>query len=147
MLSSTVLTAEDIIEIINLKGEEKGIEVTHVEITKGIEFMGKIRSKINSTFRGVVYIKSFSENKIILETQKLNITSLGLLKGASNIILKAVVKMLGEDYINIKDNNIIIDLAKINSEAILYNTSISDVYIKDKALYIIGTNLDMYLNA
>ena len=131
MLSSTVLTAEDIIEIINLKGEEKGIEVTHVEIT----------------FRGVVYIKSFSENKIILETQKLNITSLGLLKGASNIILKAVVKMLGEDYINIKDNNIIIDLAKINSEAILYNTSISDVYIKDKALYIIGTNLDMYLNA
>ena len=109
--------------------------------------MGKIRSKINSTFRGVVYIKSFSENKIILETQKLNITSLGLLKGASNIILKAVVKMLGEDYINIKDNNIIIDLAKINSEAILYNTSISDVYIKDKALYIIGTNLDMYLNA
>lgn len=55
--------------------------------------------------------------------------------------------MLGEDYINIKDNNIIIDLAKINSEAILYNTSISDVYIKDKALYIIGTNLDMYLNA
>ena len=49
--------------------------------------------------------------------------------------------------INIKDNNIIIDLAKINSEAILYNTSISDVYIKDKALYIIGTNLDMYLNA
>ena len=52
-----------------------------------------------------------------------------------------------KDYINIKDNNIIIDLAKINSEAILYNTSISDVYIKDKALYIIGTNLDMYLNA
>lgn len=63
MLSSTVLTAEDIIEIINLKGEEKGIEVTHVEITKGIEFIGKIRSKINSTFRGVVYIKVFLKIK------------------------------------------------------------------------------------
>ncbi|WP_291648851.1 hypothetical protein [Clostridium sp.] len=147
MLSSTVLMAEDITEIINLKGKEKGIEVTHIEITNGIEFRGKIRAKINSSFRGAVYIKSFSKNKIILETQKLNITSLGLLKGASNIILKAVVKMLGEDYINIKDNNIIIDLGKINGDSTLYNTSISDLYIKDKALYIIGTNLDMYLNA
>lgn len=147
MLSSTVLTAEDITEIINLKGKEKGIEVTHIEITNGVEFSGKIKTKINSTFRGIIYIKSFSNNKIILETQKLNITSLGLLKGASNMILKAVVKMLGEDYISIKNANIIIDLGKINSDSTLYGTSISNVYIKDKALYVIGTNLDMYLNA
>lgn len=147
MLSSTVLTAEDITEIINLKGKEKGIEVTHIEITNGVEFSGKIKAKINSTFRGIIYIKSFSNNKIILETQKLNITSLGLLKGASNMILKAVVKMLGEDYISIKNANIIIDLGKINSDSTLYGTSISNVYIKDKALYVIGTNLDMYLNA
>lgn len=147
MLNSTVLTSEDITEIINLKGKEKGIEVTHIEITNGVAFSGKIRAKINASFKGVIYVKSFCNNKIILEAQNLNITSLGLLKGASNVILKAIVKMLGEDYINIKDNNIIIDLNKVKSDGALYNTSISDVYIKDKALYIIGTNLDMYLNA
>lgn len=147
MLNSTVLTEEDIIEIINLNAKEKGIEVTRIEITNGIKFSGKIKSKINSSFSGIVYIKDFSNNKILLETNNLNITSFGVFKGASNMILKAVVKMLGEDYINIKGNNIIIDLGKINSNSILYNTSISDVYIKDKALYIIGTNLDMYLNA
>lgn len=153
MINSTALTSEDIIEIVNLKCKEKGIEVTHIEITNGIKFSGKINAKINSSFNGTLYIREFVHNKIILELDRLNITSIGVLKKAGNIILKAMIKLLGEDYLNIKGNNIIINLEKINSDSIIYNksnisnTSITDVYIKDKYLYIIGTNLDMYLNA
>lgn len=140
MLNSTVLSSKDITELINLKGKEKGIELTHIEIDNGIVFSGKIFTKINSSFSGIIYIKRFYENKIMLETRNLNISKLGILKGASVLILKTVVKILGEDYISIKGNDIIVNLEKCNS-------TITDVYIKDKLLYIIGTNLEVYLNA
>lgn len=140
MYNSTILSSKDITELINLKGREKGIEVTHIEIENGIIFSGRLFSKINSSFSGLVYIKEVHNNKIILETKNLNISKLGKLKGASVILLKSILKFLGEDYINISGNNIIIKLDK-------YDGEIKDVYIKDKLLYIIGTNLDMYLDA
>lgn len=140
MLNLTVLSSKDITEIVNLKGKDKGIEVTHIEINNDIVFSGSIASKINSKFSGSLYIKSFCENKIILETKNINIDKLGLLKGISGLALKTVVKMLGEEYISIKGNEIVIDLDK-------YETGITDIYIKDKLLYIIGTNLKMYINA
>lgn len=147
MLNSTILTAEDIIEIINLKGKEKGIDITRIEITNGIEFSGRIRGKINSSFSGDIFIRDFFNNKIFLEMQNLSITSLGVLKGASNMILKSIVKGLGEDYINVKGNNLTIDLEKISDNSILYNTPITEVFIKNKSLYIIGANLNVSLNA
>lgn len=147
MLNSTVLTEEDIIEVVNLKGREKGIEVTHIEITNGIRFLGKVKSKLNSNFKGILYIKKFFNNKIVLEIEDFNITSFGILRGSSNIVLKAIVKMIGEDYITIRGNYITIDLEKINDDSIFYNIPINDVFIKDKSLYIIGTNLSMYLHA
>ncbi|MGG7056795.1 hypothetical protein ACQPUY_03740 [Clostridium nigeriense] len=140
MLNSTVLSSKDITEIINLKGKEKGIEVTHIEINKGIVFSGKIFTKMNSNFSGIVYIKRVCDNKIMLETRDLNISKFGILKGASVVILKTLVKILGDDYIRIKGNDIIINLEK-------YSSDIKDVYIKDKLLYIIGTDLEIYLNA
>lgn len=140
MYNSTILSSKDITELINLKGREKGIEVTHIEIDNGIIFSGRLFSKINSSFSGLVYIKEVHNNKIILETKNLNISKLGKLKGASVILLKSILKFLGEDYINISGNNIIIKLDK-------YDGEIKDIYIKDKLLYIIGTNLDMYLDA
>lgn len=140
MYNSTILSSKDITELINLKGREKGIEVTHIEIDNGIIFSGRLFSKINSNFSGFVYIKEVYNNQIILETKNLNISKLGKLKGASVILLKSILKFLGEDYINISGNNIIIKLDK-------YDGEIKDVYIKDKLLYIIGTNLDMYLDA
>ena len=76
----------------------------------------------------------------MLEARNLNISKFGILKGASTLILKTVVKFLGDDYISIKGNDIIINLEK-------YTSDIKDVYIKDKLLYIIGTNLEIYLNA
>lgn len=140
MYNSTILSSKDITELINLKGREKGIEVTHIEIDNGIIFSGRLFSKINSSFSGLVYIKEVHNNKIILETKNLNISKLGKLKGASVILLKSILKFLGEDYINISGNNIIIKLDK-------YDGEIKDIYIKDKLLYIIGINLDMYLDA
>jgi hypothetical protein len=140
VLNSTALSSKDITELINLKGKEKGIEVTHIEIDNGIVFSGKILTKVNSNFSGSVYIKRFYENKVMLETRNLNISKLRILKGASVVILKTLVKMLGDEYISIKGNDIIINLEK-------YNSDIKDVYIKDKLLYIIGTNLEVYLNA
>lgn len=140
MLNSTALSSKDITELINIKGKEKGIEVTHIEIDNGIVFSGKIFTKINSSFSGSVYIKKFYENKVMLETRNLNISKFGILKGASVVILKTLLKALGDDYISVEGNDIIINLEK-------YSSDIKDVYIKDKLLYIIGTNLEVYLNA
>lgn len=136
----TVLSSKDITEIVNLKGKEKGIEVTHIEINNGIIFSGRIFSKINSKFSGSLYIKKIYENKITLETKNINIDKLGLLKGVSGLALKTVFKIMGEDDISIKGNDIIIDLNK-------YEANITDIYIRDKLLYIIGENLKMYINA
>lgn len=140
MLNSTVLSSQDITEIVNLKGKEKGIEVTHIEINNGINFSGNIFSKINSRISGSLYIKSFYDNKIVIGTKDINIDKLGMLKGISSIVLKSIVKILGEDYLSIKGNDIIINLDK-------YEADIKDVYIKDKLLYIIGSNLRMYIDA
>ena len=140
MLNLTALSSKDITELVNLKGKDKGIEVTHIEIDNGINFTGKIFSKINSGFSGSLYIKSFYNNKIVIGTKDINIDKLGMLKGISSIVLKTLVNILGEDYLNIRVKDIIINLGK-------YDADIKDVYIKDKLLYIIGSNLGMYLNA
>ena len=140
MLYSTVLSSKDITDLVNLKGKEKGIEVTHLEIDNEISFCGKICSTINSRFSGSLYIKSFNNNKIIVGTKDINIDKLGMLKGISSLVLKSVVKILDEKYLSIKGNDIIIDLDK-------HEADINDIYIKDKLLYIIGSNLELYLNA
>mgnify|MGYP006995817968 FL=1 len=63
-----------------------------------------------------------------------------MLKGISNVVLKSVIKIIGEDQLIIKGKDIIIDLNK-------YEANIEDVYIKDKLLYIIGSKLELYINA
>lgn len=140
MLYSTVLSSKDITELVNLKGKEKGIEVTHVEINNEINFSGNIFNTINSKFSGSLYIKSFYDNKIVIGTKDINIDKLGKLKGISNLILKSIVKILGEDYLTIKGKDIIVSLDK-------YEANIKDIYIKDKLLYIIGGNLEFYIHA
>ncbi len=140
MLNSTILSSKDITELVNSKVIDKGIEVTHIEINNGIVFSGRLFNVINSKFSGSLYIKSFFENRIILETKNIKIDKLGIFKGISSLLLKNVVSVIGEDYISIKGNGIIIDLDK-------YKSDITDIYIKDKLLYIIGTNLKMYINA
>lgn len=140
MLNSTILSSKDITELVNSKVIDKGIEVTHIEINGGIVFSGKLFNVVNSKFSGSLYIKSFCENKIILETKNMKIDKLGIFKGISSLIVKNVVNIIGEDYISIKGKGIIIDLDK-------YKSDITDIYIKDKLLYIIGTNLKMYINA
>ena len=140
MLYSTVLSSKDITELVNLKGKEKGIEVTHVEINNEINFSGNIFNTINSKFSGSLYIKSFYDNKIVIGTKDINIDKLGKLKGISNLILKSIVKILGEDYLTIKGKDIIVSLDK-------YEANIKDIYIKDKLLYIIGGNLEYYIHA
>lgn len=140
MLNSTILSSKDITELVNSKVIDKGIEVTHIEIDNGIVFSGKLFNVVNSKFSGSLYIKSFCENKIILETKNMKIDKLGIFKGIGSLIIKNAVNIIGEDYISIKGNGIIIDLDK-------YKSDITDIYIKDKLLYIIGTNLKMYINA
>ena len=134
MLNSTVLSSNDITELVNLKGKDKGIEVTHIEIDNGIKFSGNIFSAINSRFSGSLYIKSFYENKIVIGTKDINIDKLGMLKGISSVVLKSIVKIIGEDYLSIKGKDIIINLDK-------HEANIKDIYIKDKLLYIIGLKL------
>ena len=140
MLYSAVLSSKDITDLVNLKGKEKGIEVTRIEIDNEISFSGNICSTISSRFSGSLYLKSFNNNKIIVGTKNINIDKLGMLKGISNLVLKSVVKILDEKYLSIKGNDIIIDLDK-------HEADINDIYIKDKLLYIIGSNLEIYLNA
>ena len=140
MLNSTILSSKDITELVNSKVIDKGIEVTHIEINDGIIFSGRLFKRVNSKFSGSLYIKSFCENKIILESKDIKIDKLGLFKGMSSLVVKNIVNIIGEEYISIKGNGIIVDLDK-------YKSDITDIYIKDKLLYIIGTNLKMYINA
>ena len=140
MLYSTVLSSKDITKLVNLKGKDKGIEITHIEIDNEINFSGKIFNKINSKFSGSLYIKSFYNNKIVIGTKDISIDKLGMLKGISNVVLKSVIKIIVEDQLIIKGKDIIIDLNK-------YEANIEDVYIKDKLLYIIGSKLELYINA
>ena len=140
MLYSTVLSSKDITKLVNSKSKDKGIEITHIEIDTGISFSGNIFNKINSKFSGNLYIKSFYNNKIVVGTKDINIDKLGMLKGISSVILKSVIKIIGEDQLSIKGKDIIIDLDK-------YEANIEDVYIKDKLLYIIGSKLELYINA
>ncbi|MDY6228965.1 MAG: hypothetical protein SPH93_15140 [Clostridium sp.] len=135
-----MLSSKDITKLVNLKGKDKGIEITHIEIDNEINFSGKIFNKINSKFSGSLYIKSFYNNKIVIGTKDISIDKLGMLKGISNVVLKSVIKIIGEDQLIIKGKDIIIDLKK-------YEANIEDVYIKDKLLYIIGSKLELYINA
>lgn len=139
MHNLTVLTAKDIVKLVNLRGKEKGIEISNIEINNEISFSGQLFSKIKSKISGSFYIKEFCNNCITLGINSINVEKL-MIKGVNSVLLKSLLKISGERHINIKGNDVIVNLDK-------YEADIEDVYVKDKLLYIIGSDLDMYLNA
>lgn len=140
MINSIILSSNKILEFVNLMVNKRGIEITHIDIDKGIRFLGKINKKINSSFRGSIFIKEVNENVLLLESKDLSINRLGFFNLSNNFILKTAANIIGENYFKVDGENIIIDLDKLTIE-------IKDVYIKDKLLYITGSNIDSNLNA
>lgn len=134
------LSSEELINIINLKLIKKGIDVTHIEIDNGIKFQGKVSNKINCKFCGSIFIKKIDNNILFLESKNLEISGLGLLKLSNKFLLKSVANIIGEDYVTTDENNIAINLDKLP-------IIIKDIYVESNLLYILGENIDIYLNA
>lgn len=135
-----VLSSKELINIINFKLIKSGIEVTHIEIENRIKFKGKVNNKINCKFYGSIFIKSINNNVLILESKNLEISGLGFLKLSNKFLLKYIENIVGEDYCTINENNIKINLDNLS-------VIIKDIYIESGFLYILGENIDMYLNA
>lgn len=134
------LSSKELINIINLKLIKKGIDVTHIEIDNGIKFQGKVSNKINCKFCGSIFIKKIDNNILFLESKNLEISGLGFLKLSNKFLLKSVANIIGEDYVTTDDNNIAINLDKLP-------IIIKDIYVESNLLYILGENIDIYLNA
>ena len=134
------LSSKELINIINLKLIKKGIDVTHIEIDNGIKFRGKVSNKINCKFCGSIFIKKIDNNILFLESKNLEISGLGFLKLSNKFLLKSVANIIGEDYVTTDENNIAINLDKLP-------IIIKDIYIESNLLYILGENIDIYLNA
>lgn len=134
------LSSKELINIINLKLIKKGIDVTHIEIDNGIKFQGKVSNKINCKFCGSIFIKKIDNNILFLESKNLEINGLGFLKLSNKFLLKSVANIIGEDYVTTDDNNIAINLDKLP-------IIIKDIYVESNLLYILGENIDIYLNA
>lgn len=134
------LSSKELINIINLKLIKKGIDVTHIEIDNGIKFQGKVSNKINCKFCGSIFIKKIDNNILFLESKNLEISGLGFLKLSNKFLLKSVANIIGEDYVTTDENNIAINLDKLP-------IIIKDIYVESSLLYILGENIDIYLNA
>lgn len=134
------LSSKELINIINLKLIKNGIDVTHIEIDNGIKFKGKVSNKINCKFCGSIFIKKIDNNILFLESKNLEISGLGFLKLSNKFLLKSVANIIGEDYVTTDENNIAINLDKLP-------IIIKDIYIESNLLYILGENIDIYLNA
>lgn len=134
------LSSKELINIINLKLIKKGIDVTHIEIDNGIKFQGKVSNKINCKFCGSIFIKKIDNNVLFLESKNLEISGLGFLKLSNKFLLKSVANIIGEDYVTTDENNIAINLDKLP-------IIIKDMYVESSLLYILGENIDIYLNA
>lgn len=134
------LSSKELINIINLKLIKKGIDVTHIEIDNGIKFQGKVSNKINCKFCGSIFIKKIENNVLFLESKNLEISGLGFLKLSNKFLLKSVANIIGEDYVTTDENNIAINLDKLP-------IIIKDMYVESSLLYILGENIDIYLNA
>ena len=134
------LSSKELINIINLKLIKNGIDVTHIEIDNGIKFKGKVSNKINCKFCGSIFIKKIDDNILFLESKNLEISGLGFLKLSNKFLLKSVANIIGEDYVTTDENNIAINLDKLP-------IIIKDIYIESNLLYILGENIDIYLNA
>lgn len=134
------LSSKELINIINIKLIKKGIDVTHIEIDNGIKFQGKVSNKINCKFSGSIFIKKIDNNILFLESKNLEISGLGFLKLSNKFLLKSVANIIGEDYVTTDENNIAINLDKLP-------IIIKDIYVESNLLYILGENIDIYLNA
>ena len=134
------LSSKELINIINLKLIKNGIDVTHIEIDNGIKFRGKVSNKINCKFCGSIFIKKIDNNILFLESKNLEISGLGFLKLSNKFLLKSVANIIGEDYVTTDENNIAINLDKLP-------IIIKDIYVESSLLYILGENIDIYLNA
>ena len=134
------LSSKELINIINLKLIKNGIDVTHIEIDNGIKFRGKVSNKINCKFCGSIFIKKIDDNILFLESKNLEISGLGFLKLSNKFLLKSVANIIGEDYVTTDENNIAINLDKLP-------IIIKDIYVESSLLYILGENIDIYLNA
>lgn len=134
------LSSNELINIINFKLIKNGIDVTHIEIDNGIKFQGKINNKINCKFCGSIFIEKIENGTLFLESKNLKVNGLGFLKLSNKFLLKSVANIIGEDYVTTCENNIAINLDKLP-------IIIKDIYIKSNLLYILGENIDVYLNA
>lgn len=135
-----VLSSKELITHINVNLIKSGIEITHIEIEKGIKFKGKVNNKINCKFSGSIFIKQINNNILLLESKNLEVNGLGFLKLSNKFLLKTVANIIGDDYLSINENNIAIHLDKLS-------VIIEEIYIKSNLLYILGENIDIYLNA
>lgn len=135
-----VLSSKELITHINANLIKSGIEITHIEIENGIKFKGNVNNKINCSFSGNIFIKQINNNILFLESRNLEINGLGFLKLSNKFLLKTVANIIRDDYFSINENNIAIHLDKLS-------IIIEDIYIKANLLYILGENIDIYLNA
>lgn len=132
----TQLSADEIKKVINLRIKQKGIELSDIIIGENIKFNGTIQGKLNSDFNGEVGIKGIKDDKLTVELCHLTIEKLGILKGATNIFIKGLLNILGNDNVKMQGNKIIFNIKEIQKDVSKFEVDIDNVYIKDKLLNI-----------
>ncbi|AYE35015.1 hypothetical protein [Clostridium septicum] len=145
MINITQLNAEDIRSIVNLKGKEKGFQVTNLVINDTLNFSGTLNGILNGKVTGDVGIKGIKDEKLILQVFDLKLSSFGIFKANTSLIMKAISKLAKEHEVEVEGNKFLVQVDKIKEEMKMLETIIEDIYIENNHLNIVGENLNDYL--
>lgn len=145
MINITQLNAEDIRSIVNLKGKEKGFQVTNIVIKDTVNFSGTLNGILKGKVTGDVGIKGIKDEKLILQVFDLKLSSFGIFKANTSLIMKGISKLAKEHEVEVEGNKFLIQVDKIKEEMKMLETIIEDIYIENNYLNIVGENLNDYL--
>ncbi|ATD55689.1 hypothetical protein [Clostridium chauvoei] len=145
MINRTQLTAEDIKSLLNIKGKEKGFEVTNIVINRTLNFDGAVSGILKGKVTGNVGIKGIENKKLIVEVLDLKLSSFGIFKANTNLLMKAISKIAKEHEVEVQGNKFLVQVDKIKEEMKMLETIIEDIYIENDHLNIVGENLNDYV--
>ena len=135
------MSGEEIKSVINNKSRRTGIEFKDIVIGKNIIFYGNINKKISSNFTAEIDIIGVDYNKVIIKLCDFKFKKLGFFNLNRNRVIRGLLKNIVKDKIEIKGNNIALNIENIKKSNPNFEGDIDHVYIRDNLLNIEGKKL------
>lgn len=128
------VTSEDIINIIDEYVHVEGLNIKEIKIEELITIKGSYKKGIEIPFEACIGFGNIKENIINIKLFNFKVFKFGVFRSAKNFALKNFIRNLSEYGINVKNDNLILDLNEIVKLIPYFNISLVAINVVDNLI-------------